>query len=442
MWWQARRSSCLGAWALVCGLALVVGCTPARVGAGGMDGGTGRRDGDTFRDGSAGMDGGDGSDADPFDDGGGVDSGVDGGVTDGGGDSGVPGPQETDCTDGVDDDGDGAMDCADPDCDRELCDATRLCFDGTCGGCTGAATETSCGDGRDEDCDMLVDCADPDCEGQVCGPGDVQCGGGVCPCESGFEERLCGDGTDDDCDGVSDCLDPDCIGRGCGGVGEVCVGGGMCMCPGSGGLDLCDGVDANCDGVIDEGCPNGLDLGAATGLGVVGEGIGGAAFSDPCPTGSALVGVSGRADLRLDQLTPICAVLIFEVDDTTFPEDTFSVRRGAQIPGGAHGGPGGDPFEDVCPNNEVVIGMSGSAELQLGSIRLQCGSLTVERGGGFGWQVTVTPTGTLPLRGVSTGDSYARNCMPGYVMTGVAGRAGTRVTQLSLTCQRISVSLR
>jgi len=53
---------------------------------------------------------------------------------------------ETDCTNGIDDDGDGFADC----CDKE-CAATPAC------------TEKNCGDGLDDDCDMLVDCDDDQC---------------------------------------------------------------------------------------------------------------------------------------------------------------------------------------------------------------------------------------------------------------------------------------
>lgn len=49
------------------------------------------------------------------------------------------------------------------------------------------AAEVACGDGLDDDCDNELDCADGDCRGQVCRPStaacDVaeRCGGGTCP---------------------------------------------------------------------------------------------------------------------------------------------------------------------------------------------------------------------------------------------------------------------
>ncbi len=57
---------------------------------------------------------------------------------------------ETNCTDGLDDDGDTLVDCDDPDCAADPA-------------CAAPATETNCTDGLDDDGDTLVDCDDPDC---------------------------------------------------------------------------------------------------------------------------------------------------------------------------------------------------------------------------------------------------------------------------------------
>ena len=61
------------------------------------------------------------------------------------------------CNNGVDDDGDGAVDCADPDCAADPA-------------CTGTPVE-NCSNGVDDDGDGAVDCADTDCAGDpACGP--------------------------------------------------------------------------------------------------------------------------------------------------------------------------------------------------------------------------------------------------------------------------------
>lgn len=202
-------------------------------------------------------------------------------------DCGPPAPSETfggnHCADGLDNDCDGAADCADTDC------VATCCGNGTCDAaetaCNCAADcgsppggETSCTNGKDDDCDGPVDCADSDCYGNL----SACCGNGTC--DSTFETGcncaadcgspptsevgFCGDGLDNDCDFIFqrlDCQDPDCIndaacfcGDGLcgfgGGVGET-----VCNCPADCGAPvgeetgtIChDGRDNDCDGVVD-----------------------------------------------------------------------------------------------------------------------------------------------------------------------------------------------
>ncbi len=107
------------------------------------------------------------------------------------------------CGDGVDNEGDGLSDCADPDC----------AADPVCG------PELVCDDGIDNDFDGLPDCADPDCAPDpACGP-----------------EVICDDAVDNDFDGLVDCDDPDCGGH------PFCVPE----------LDCEDGIDNDLDGAID-----------------------------------------------------------------------------------------------------------------------------------------------------------------------------------------------
>src|SRR5437870_494197 len=70
-------------------------------------------------------------------------------------------------------------------------------------GVEAAAAEAQCADAVDNDLDGKVDCADPDCEERDCGYG--------CECRNGEKaEARCGDARDNDGDGKIDCLDPDC----------------------------------------------------------------------------------------------------------------------------------------------------------------------------------------------------------------------------------------
>ncbi len=93
-----------------------------------------------------------------------------------------PSPVRPNCSDGLDDDGDGLIDCADPDCESSWwCSVVEQ-------------RESNCVDGVDNDSDGLADCEDADC-------------GVLNECR----ESDCGNGLDDDGDGASDCVDVDCL---------------------------------------------------------------------------------------------------------------------------------------------------------------------------------------------------------------------------------------
>ncbi|MGC8947107.1 MAG: TadE/TadG family type IV pilus assembly protein [Anaerolineae bacterium] len=115
------------------------------------------------------------------------------------------GGSETSCTDGLDNDGDGAADCSDPDCWNDpVCQVAENCTNGV-----------------DDDGDALVDCDDPDC---LTDPN----------CQAPPAE-ICDNGMDDDGDGLADCSDPDCAGNP--------------NCPSA---EICDnGTDDDGDGLVD-----------------------------------------------------------------------------------------------------------------------------------------------------------------------------------------------
>jgi hypothetical protein len=136
------------------------------------------------------------------------------------------------CSNGLDDDGDGKIDCKDPDClgnaaCPEICydhidnngNGQTDCADPQCNGdfwCTEVCDgiDNNGANGIDEGFDCPLNSIDPNCttvcgsQGQrVCGAG---CHWGTCVAPS--HESKCGDGKDDDCDGWLDCYDPDCWG--------------------------------------------------------------------------------------------------------------------------------------------------------------------------------------------------------------------------------------
>ena len=149
-------------------------------------------------------------------------------------------PDRERCDDGRDNDGDGLIDCADPDCASECSeDPERDCFNGLdddrdgwtdcddpdCEDECWVDYEWDCFNDRDDDGDGLWDCEDPDCEEACWEEREWDCfndwdddGDGLWDCEDPdceeacWEEREwdCFNDWDDDGDGLWDCGDPDC----------------------------------------------------------------------------------------------------------------------------------------------------------------------------------------------------------------------------------------
>lgn len=148
-----------------------------------------------------------------------------------------PAESELECSDGTDDDLDGAVDCNDSDCetdpacdndvDLEICnnaqdddgDGAFDCNDSDCAGAPNCAED--CNNARDDDGDGDQDCADSDCTGNpVCLP-----------------ETSCADNLDNDEDGAFDCADSDCAADpvcdpGCDPTNDQCTGNTICVTSG------------------------------------------------------------------------------------------------------------------------------------------------------------------------------------------------------------------
>lgn len=232
-----------------------------------------------------------------------------------------------DCSNGVDDNGNGQIDCADTDCPLDsacganglVCSTTRQCNKCTVagGGTVEPSGEASCGDGFDNDCDGNVDCGDSQCNGMRCTlvtgrPGT--CVSGTCTCD-GTEARevSCGDGKDNDCDGTIDCEDSDCLGKVCdASTGRVCPGPspstcGVCLTGTSEANRCSDGKDNDCDGLVDCFDP---DCQPSTGQGALCNAFGGRCImtsgipSCGCPGGATVENAcSGGVDDDCDGKT-------------------------------------------------------------------------------------------------------------------------------------------
>jgi hypothetical protein len=169
---------------------------------------------------------------------------------------------ERNCEDKTDNDGNDPggvplIDCADPDCNDRVCGTSLHCKSAECI----PVSETNCGDGIDEDKDTLLDCADTvDCSNKSCGAGCI------CTPQGAPKETDCGDigpDADNDRDTKTNCDDSDCATASCG-SGCLCALGiateTNCQDTGSLSDNDSDGL-INCEDTVDcNGKPCGASL--------------------------------------------------------------------------------------------------------------------------------------------------------------------------------------
>lgn len=182
----------------------------------------------------------------------------------------IHGGQPEICNDGIDNDCNGLVDCADP-----ACSSSQYCLAPVCnlnGVCDSAAGET-CANCSSDCCPSPI-CNDSTCNGS-CGTGcqasqDPDCSSGGCcgdhvcnPLTENWSNCLvdCPLSSCTDADGdryIAENIDPASCGNICGpSHNQACLGNNDCndnnaaVFPGA--TDICDGLDNNCDNNIDEG---------------------------------------------------------------------------------------------------------------------------------------------------------------------------------------------
>ena len=272
----------------------------------------------------------------------------------------VVGAGELDCSNGSDDDGDGLVDCEDPECAGDPACVETLCADGLdddgdglvdcedpdCALDPVCLPETDCTNGIDDDSDGFVDCADPDCAlDPACpetdctngldddGDGQADCLDLDCADDPACTETDCGNGLDDDGDGAADCADldcakdPACFENDCtNGVDDDGDGGADCADSDCAGDPACepespcdDGLDNDSDGLVDcddpdcAGSPTCPETNCTNGVDDDGDGFVDCADSDcagdpACFESDCTNGVDDDGDGLTDCADPDCAL--------------------------------------------------------------------------------------------------------------------------------------
>ncbi len=189
--------------------------------------------------------------------------------------------------------------------------------------------------------------------------------------------------------------------------------------------EVCNGLDDDCDDVADNGCPASIELlnGGFAGHEIFGNLVGGVAYDDLCPAGSALVGFDGYVGGNIDQIAGSCAPLTLEVDDAVVPY-AYSVAAGAATALASHGGNVTTPFSLACPPNEFVVGISGEAGAAgLNDVIIHCAALEISGTPGA-FVIQYGAITELLANGANEGDAYEDLLGAPEVVDRFRGRSG------------------
>ena len=199
-------------------------------------------------------------------------------------------PSEIACSDGIDNDGDRRADCLDQDCQSatviDSCVISGVRHEETTAA-SGVfiAHEDNCANGIDDDKEGGLDCADADCAA------DAACVAEEIP----VVETLCADALDNDGDGASDCTDNDCLGEVGREIGNIA--GPRCEEPETSCSDRFDNNGNTLVDCDDSGCAGDAACAAVdTTVPADADGDGVTDTADLCPAGEAgTVYTSGSA---------------------------------------------------------------------------------------------------------------------------------------------------
>jgi len=110
-------------------------------------------------------------------------------------------------------------------------------------------------------------------------------------------------------------------------------------------------------------------------------------------------------------------------------------------PTATRGGPQ-TPTGDLCPDNEVVVGYSGTVGnpgiVVVSSLQLVCAAIDVAGSGPS--MLRMLPGTTLAEQGAPAGSPFAAMCPAGQVAVGIHGRSGIAVDQVGFDCAPLTLA--
>ena len=163
-----------------------------------------------------------------------------------------------------------------------------------------------------------------------------------------------------------------------------------------------------------------------------GSGSGGTESNEVCPGNQVLIGFRGVENVEdptaigIQRLAVVCGALTAVAGNMDYPIQTELTGTLTE-----RGRGGGTAFDMLCPDNEVVIRISGNSGSSLDRLQAHCGRLSVASDR---QTVTVTTGATLTARGLAEAPAYDDPCPAGQVARGGLIRAGQWVDAFTMIC--------
>lgn len=235
---------------------------------------------------------------------------------------------------------------------------------------------------------------------------------------------------------------------------------GMQSCVGA--LGTCTGVvlpmkgencfnelDDDCDGKVDNGCPEGLSIGASDTL-VARGGSGGSAVSTLCPAGSLVTGVQVQLSAismnpgYVVSVQPSCAIPTLMRNASSFSLVLTPTTAPAPMAGTDAARTGSSWISCATPNS-VANGTQGSVQTGdrtvIESVGANCATLALTLDADNKLQIAMSPdtadsgSASVQVKGTVWTDS----CGAGEVLVGYQGHTGAQMDQIQGVCAPLDV---